>query len=108
MFYKFDFQQFISSFFVLFAIIDIIGTMPIIISLKKRGKKLNPLKAALLSFAMFMIFLYVGEAFLKLFNVDISSFAVAGSLIIFIMALEMVLDIHIFKDTEDSPKDSGK
>ncbi|MBE6458305.1 MAG: MarC family protein [Alphaproteobacteria bacterium] len=106
MFKNFDFQQFISAFFVLFAIIDIIGTMPIIISLKKRGKIIHPLRAAILSFAMFMLFLYVGEAFLKLFNVDISSFAVAGSLIIFVMALEMVLDIHIFKDTEDSPKDS--
>lgn len=102
----FDFQQFLSAFFVLFAIIDIIGTMPVMLSLKRRGKKINPLKAAIMGFFAFMIFLFVGEAFLKLFGVDISSFAVAGSLIIFVMALEMVLDINIFKETEDSPKDS--
>lgn len=102
----FDFQQFLSAFFVLFAIIDIIGTMPVMLSLKRRGKKINPLKAAIMGFCAFMVFLFVGEAFLKLFGVDISSFAVAGSLIIFVMALEMVLDINIFKETEDSPKDS--
>lgn len=56
---------------------------------------------------MFFIFFYIGEAFLSLFGVDISSFAVAGSLIIFVMALEMILDIEIFKTTTDSPKDSS-
>ena len=55
---------------------------------------------------MFFIFFFVGEAFLNLFNVDISSFAVAGSFIIFIVALEMILDIEIFKDTPDAPKDA--
>ena len=56
---------------------------------------------------MFMIFYFVGEAFLKLFGVDTPSFAVAGSLIIFVMASEMILDISIFKDTSDTPKDSS-
>ena len=55
---------------------------------------------------MFVIFYFVGEAFLQLFSVDIASFAIAGSLVIFVMALEMILDIQIFQDPEDAPKDS--
>ena len=105
-FANFNMQQFASAFFVLFAIIDIPGAIPIILALKKRGKKISPLKAALLSLFIFFMFFYVGDAFLTLFGVDISSFAVAGSLIIFVMALEMILDIKIFKDTDDAPKDS--
>ena len=96
MFSLFNMQQFISSFIVLFAVIDITGSIPIILRLKKNGKKVNAMKAAILAFLMFMIFFYVGEAFLKLFHLDISSFAIAGSLIIFIMAMEMILDIEIF------------
>ena len=102
----FNLQEFISAFFVLFAIIDIPGSIPIILSLKKRGRKVNAAKATLLSFIMFVLFFFVGEAFLTLFNVDIASFAIAGSLIIFVMALEMILYIHIFQDTYDAPKDS--
>ena len=106
MFGHFDWHHFISAFVVLFAVIDITGNIPVILTLKKRGKKINALKAALLSLVMFFIFFYVGEAFLNLFNVDISSFAVAGSLIIFIVAMEMILDIEIFHDQPDAPKDA--
>lgn len=102
----FDLQEFISAFFVLFAIIDIPGSIPIILALRKRGRKINATKATLLSFMMFILFFFVGEAFLTLFNVDIASFAIAGSLIIFVMALEMILDIRIFQETDDAPKDS--
>lgn len=103
---QFSFHQFLSTTIILFAIIDIIGSIPIILNLKKRGKKISPIKATLISFAMFIIFFYVGEAFLKLFGVDISSFAIAGSLIIFVIAVEMILDIEIFKDSPDGPKDA--
>ncbi len=106
MFSLFNMQQFISAFIVLFAVIDITGSIPIILRLKKNGKKVNAMKAAILAFLMFMIFFYVGEAFLKLFHLDISSFAIAGSLIIFIMAMEMILDIEIFKDQPNSPQDA--
>lgn len=99
-------QQFISAFFVLFAIIDITGSLPIIINLKKRGKKINAGRATLISLIMFLVFFYVGEAFLNLFNVDISSFAIAGSVIIFIIAMEMILDIEIFKDNLETSKDA--
>ncbi len=102
----FNFQEFVSAFFVLFAIIDIVGSIPIILALKKRKHQIKAGKATLLSFLMFVIFFFVGEAFLRLFNVDIASFAIAGSLIVFVMALEMILDIQIFQETEDSPKDS--
>ena len=102
----FNLQQFISAFFVLFAIIDIAGSIPIFLDLKRRGRKIDAGKATMLSFIMFVLFFFVGEAFLTLFSVDIASFAIAGSLVIFIMALEMILDIHIFQDTDDAPKDS--
>ena len=106
MFGSFQWQEFVSAFVVLFAVIDITGSIPVILTLKKRGKKINAAKAALLALIMFFIFFFVGEAFLNLFNVDISSFAVAGSFIIFIVALVMILDIEIFKDTPDAPKDA--
>ena len=106
MFGSFQWQEFVSAFVVLFAVIDITGSIPVILTFKKRGKKINAAKAALLALIIFFIFFFVGEAFLNLFNVDISSFAVAGSFIIFIVALEMILDIEIFKDTPDAPKDA--
>ena len=107
MFSQFDFQQFFGAFVVLFAVIDIVGSVPIIINLKKHGKKISPRKVALLSLAMFLAFFYVGELFLKLFNLDLSSFAIAGSLIIFVMAMEMILDIEIFRESPDTPKEAN-
>ncbi len=107
MFAGFDWQQFFGAFFVLFAIIDITGSIPLIIAMRKKGKIIKPAKTSILAFIMFMIFYFVGEAFLNLFGVDITSFAVAGALIIFVMACEMILDISIFKDTTDTPKDAS-
>lgn len=106
MFKMFNFQEFISAFFVLFAIIDVIGSIPVFINLRKRGKNINPIRASLLTLLIFLIFFYGGEAFLLLFGVDILSFAIAGSLIIFIIAMELILDIEIFKDQPESPKDA--
>ncbi len=93
-----NFQEIASAFIVLFAVIDIIGSIPIIIDLKQKGRHVNAIKATLISFALLTGFFYAGEALLLLFQVDIASFAVAGSLIIFLMALEMILDIEIFKN----------
>ncbi|MDR0976975.1 MAG: MarC family protein [Prevotellaceae bacterium] len=98
MFAQFNFQQMISAFIVLFAVIDIIGSIPIIITLKEKGKPVNALKATLISFALLLGFFYAGDMLLRLFNVDIESFAIAGAVIIFLMALEMILDIEIFKN----------
>lgn len=99
MFAEFNFQQMISAFIVLFAVIDIIGSIPIIINLKDKGKEVNALKATIISFVLMIGFFYAGDIILKLFHVDIASFAVAGAVVIFLLSLEMILDIEIFKNT---------
>lgn len=83
---------------VLFAIIDITGSIPVILGLKEKGNKIQAWKAALYSLVIFVVFLFLGDGILSLFGVDISSFAVAGSLVIFVLALEMVLGIDIFNN----------
>ena len=98
MFTNFNFQQILSAFIVLFAVIDIIGAIPIIIDLKDKGKDVNALKATLISFLMLLGFFYAGDILLRLFHVDIESFAVAGAFVIFLLSLEMILDIEIFKN----------
>ena len=84
MFESFDFQQMISAFIVLFAVIDIIGSIPIIINLKEKGKDVNAMKATVISFLLMIGFFYAGDVLLRLFHVDIESFAVAGSFVIFL------------------------
>ncbi|MCC8187581.1 MAG: MarC family protein [Bacteroides sp.] len=98
MFAAFNFQEMISAFIVLFAVIDIIGSIPIIINLKEQGKVVDPNKATLISFGLLIGFFYAGDMMLKLFHVDIASFAVAGAFVIFLMSLEMILDVEIFKN----------
>jgi len=93
----FNFQEFISAFIILFAVIDAVGSTPIIISLRESGKTIKPTKATLLSTLLLVAFFYAGDVMLKLFHVDIASFAVAGSIVIFLMAIEMLLDVEIFK-----------
>jgi multiple antibiotic resistance protein len=98
MFENFNVQQVVSAFIVLFAVIDIIGSIPIIINLKEKGKDVNAMKATLVSLALMLGFYYAGDMLLRLFHVDIESFAVAGAFVIFLMSLEMILDIEIFKN----------
>ena len=98
MFAGFNWQQMISAFIVLFAVIDIIGSIPIILNLKQKGRNVNANKATFISFALLLGFFYAGDMMLKLFQVDIASFAVAGAFVIFLMSLEMILDIEIFKN----------
>ena len=98
MFTNFNFQQILSAFIVLFAVIDIIGALPIIIDPKDKGKDVNALKATLISFLLLLGFFYAGDILLRLFHVDIESFAVAGAFVIFLLSLEMILDIEIFKN----------
>ena len=94
---SFNLQEFVSAFIIMFAVIDAIGATPIIISLRDSGKVVKPMKATLLSTILLVAFFYAGDVMLKLFHVDIASFAVAGSLVIFLMAIEMLLDVEIFK-----------
>jgi len=95
---NFDFKEIASAFVVLFAIIDITGSIPVIIDLKQRKGELFPARVTLVSLFTLIIFLFAGEAVLNLFGVDLSSFAVAGSLVILLIAIEMILDINIFRD----------
>lgn len=98
MFSTFNFQELTSAFIVLFAVIDIIGSIPIILNLKQNGRDVNAIQATLISFALLIGFFYAGDMVLKLFQVDIASFAVAGSVVLFLLALEMILDVEIFKN----------
>jgi len=98
MFTGFNLQEMISAFIVLFAVIDIIGAIPIILNLTQKGKGVNAINATVISFILMIGFFYAGDMMLKLFHVDIASFAVAGAFVIFLMSLEMILDIEIFKN----------
>ena len=95
---NFSFLQIARAFMVLFAIIDILGSIPIILNIKRKGQSVHALKASLVALLILIVFLFSGEAVLHLFNVDIQSFAVAGALIIFIFSLEMILDVEIFRN----------
>ena len=86
MFSTFNFQELTSAFIVLFAVIDIIGSIPIILNLKQSGRDVNAMQATLISFALLIGFFYAGDMVLKLFQVDIASFAVAGSIVLFLLA----------------------
>ena len=90
--------QIASTFIVLFAVIDVLGSTPIFIDLKQQGRPVNALKATLISTGLLIGFFFAGDALLRLLNVAIESFAVAGSLVIFLLALEMILDVVIFKN----------
>jgi multiple antibiotic resistance protein len=82
---------------VLFAIIDIPGSIPIILDIKSRTGGLEPLKTSVVAFIIFLAFLFIGSPLLGIFGIDVSSFAIAGSFIIFLIGMEMVLGIEIFK-----------
>lgn len=87
----------LAAFMVLFAIIDITGSIPIIIDIKSKGIKVHPVKVTIASTIILMAFLFIGSPLLGVFGIDVSSFAIAGSFIIFLIAMEMILGIEIFK-----------
>jgi multiple antibiotic resistance protein len=99
-----DLKEILSCFMVLFAVIDIIGSIPVILKIKNSVGNIQPITTTTVSFILMVLFLFVGEKFLALFGVDVNSFAVAGSLILFFIAMEMVLGIRIFKQKEGSEK----
>ncbi len=92
-----DIVEIFSAFIVLFAVIDIIGAIPVIIDLKTKSGKIDAMQASVISYIILLLFLFVGEAMLGLFGVDIRSFAVAGSFVLFILAMEMIVGRDIFK-----------
>ena len=91
-----NFSELLTVTFTLFAVIDVIGSVPILISLKEKMGEFSELKATLISGALMILFLYLGKEFLRLLGVDIRSFAVGGSIVIFILGLEMVLGLEFF------------
>jgi multiple antibiotic resistance protein len=93
----FRFVDVVTVFMVLFAVIDITGSIPIIIDIKRKTGHIDAERATLVSFALMLIFLFAGEFFLNLFGVDVSSFAIAGSFVLLLLGLEMVLGIEFFK-----------
>jgi multiple antibiotic resistance protein len=95
---NFSIIQITSAFMVLFAIIDILGSIPIILNIKRKGQNVHAFRASAVALLILLAFLFSGEGVLRLFNVDIQSFAVAGALIIFIFSLEMILDVEIFRN----------
>lgn len=92
-----DLVQIAAAFMVLFAIIDMPGSIPIILDIKSRTGDVEPLKATLVAGIIFFAFLFIGSPLLGIFGIDVSSFAIAGSFIIFLIGMEMVLGIEIFK-----------
>ena len=96
-----DFNKLLTVTFTLFAVIDIVGSVPILISLKQKMGGINEFKATLISGALMILFMFIGEAFLGILGLDISAFAVGGSIVIFILGLEMVLGLEFFKGDMD-------
>jgi multiple antibiotic resistance protein len=98
---NFTLDELLTVCFTLFAVIDIVGSIPLMITLKQKMGGLNELRATLISGAFMIGFLFLGESFLRMLGLDVKSFAVGGSIVIFIVGLEMVLGIEFFKQDED-------
>lgn len=94
----FDIWQILSSFIFLFAIVDPLGNIPVTLNMQRKGIKISPFKVSIATIVILITFLLAGEWVLKLFGVKIEYFAIAGGFVIFLMALEMILDISIFKN----------
>ena len=97
-----NFKEIFTAFMVLFAVIDIVGNIPIIIDLRKKVGHIQSEKASIISGIIMIIFLFLGQSILSLIGIDVNSFAVAGAFILFFIALEMILGITLYKDEENS------
>ena len=99
---EFDFKEIATVGMVLFAVIDIVGTIPIIVNLRSKHGHIESEKASIVAGIIMIVFLFVGVGLLKLIGIDVNSFAVAGSFVLFFLALEMILGIRIYRDEEAS------
>jgi len=106
-FFVFDIKEITSVTLILFAIIDIVGTIPVIIELQRKAGYIAAEKASLAVLVLMIVFLFVGKELLAIIGIDIASFAIAGSLVIFFIALEMILGHKIFKEDEMSEERSS-
>ncbi|KOY51760.1 MarC family integral membrane protein [Polaribacter dokdonensis DSW-5] len=98
----FNLKEIFTAFMVLFAVIDIIGNIPIVIDLRKKVGHIQSEKASIIAGCIMVIFLFLGQSLLSLIGIDVNSFAVAGSFILFFIALEMILGITLYKDDGDA------
>lgn len=96
--FTFNYNQILSVTMILFAIIDILGSIPIVISLRNKAGHIQSGQASLVASLLMILFLFVGEELLRIIGLDVSSFAIAGSIVIFIIAMEMILGINLFKE----------
>lgn len=99
----FDLAQIGKAFLILFAVIDIVGGIPLILQVRQKAGKIYPARATLVSMGIMITFLYLGETILKVVGIDVRSFAVAGSLVLFFIALEMILGVRLFKEDLSAP-----
>jgi len=95
---NFDYKQILSVTMILFAIIDILGSIPVVISLRNKVGHIQSEKASIVALLIMILFLFIGDEMLKIIGLDVSSFAIAGSVVIFIIAMEMILGINFFKE----------
>jgi multiple antibiotic resistance protein len=93
-----NFKEIVTATMVLFAVIDILGSIPIIVDLRKKVGHIQSEKASIVAMVIMISFLFIGESILKLIGIDVNSFAVAGSFVLLFLALEMVLGIKIYRD----------
>ncbi|TBN01898.1 MarC family protein [Hyunsoonleella flava] len=98
-----NFKEIFTAFMVLFAVIDIIGNIPIVIDLRKKVGHIQSGKASLIAGCIMILFLFLGKSILNLIGIDVNSFAVAGAFILFFIALEMILGITLYKQEETNP-----
>lgn len=98
----FNFGEASRAFMTLFIAVDIVGAIPVVLSLKDKGQKISPSTVTLWSWVMLLAFLFIGEPMLNIFGVDTQSFAVAGSIVLFVLAVEMLFGVQVFKD--DGPE----
>ena len=99
---KFDVNEFLTVTFTLFAVIDVLGSIPLLVSLQEKMGGIREMRATLISGGLMVLFLLAGESFLRVLGVDVGSFAVAGSIVIFILGLEMVLGHEFFKSDNNA------
>jgi len=104
---SFSIKEILTAFMVLFAVIDIVGNIPIIIDLRKKAGHIQSEKASVIAGIIMIVFLFLGDSILRLIGIDVHSFAVAGAFILFFIALEMILGITLYKQEEGSPMNAS-
>jgi len=102
-----NFTEVAAAGMILFAVIDIIGSIPLIVEIKRKAGEIHALKASVVSLIIMIAFLFLGVKIIGIIGIDVNSFAVAGSFVLFFLALEMILGIQLFKDDDQTPKSTA-